>query len=388
MKKRLIILVVSLALAVGLLGFGGVAHAQSPVIYSQDFDGIGASATATLPADWRVDKNNSVRTLGTWSDAGTATEQRAGNNMGSSAQNGIYNYGAGVAGTATDRAIGWISSSSATKSGNLYAWFRNGTSQQLARVTISYDVEKYRNGSNSAGFSVQMYYSTDGSTWTSAGSNFLTSFPADANSDGFAAAPGATVAVTAKTLTFSPPIPVNGDFYLAWNYSVTSGTTTSNAQGLGIDNFSIGNPLAVTLAGFSAVQQDNAVLVTWETASELGNLGFNLYRGSSPDGWDRQLNDVLIPSQAPGSPSGFTYTWTDQADLTPGATYYYWLEAVDVNGATDVHGPISVDYVGPTAATLSGVQAAPATALPWLALAVAAGAALALTVGRLRLRRR
>ena len=149
-----------------------------------------------------------------------------------------------------------------------------------------------------------------------------------------------------------------------------------------------GAPLAAALAAFSAAQQGEGVLVHWETASELGNLGFNLYRGTSPDGWDRQLNPTLIPSQAPGSPSGFTYTWTDQADLTPGATYYYWLEAVDVNGATDVHGPISVDYVGPTAATLSGVQAAPATALPWLALAVAAGAALALTVGRLRLRRR
>ncbi|QLQ06902.1 MAG: hypothetical protein HZY76_13210 [Anaerolineae bacterium] len=106
-------------------------------------------------------------------------------------------------------------------------------------------------------------------------------------------------------------------------------------------------PLAVTLAEFSAVQQGDAVLVTWETASELGNLGFNLYRGTSPDGWDRQLNPALIPSQAPGSPSGFTYTWTDQADLAPGATYYYWLEAVDVNGTPSVHGPVSVDYVGP-----------------------------------------
>ncbi|QLQ06910.1 MAG: Ig-like domain-containing protein [Anaerolineae bacterium] len=106
-------------------------------------------------------------------------------------------------------------------------------------------------------------------------------------------------------------------------------------------------PLGVTLAEFSAVQQGETVLVSWETTSELGNLGFNLYRGSSPDGWDRQLNDVLIPSQAPGSPGGFAYTWTDQADLTPGATYYYWLEDVNLAGATALHGPISVDYVGP-----------------------------------------
>ncbi len=139
--------------------------------------------------------------------------------------------------------------------------------------------------------------------------------------------------------------------------------------------------LAVTLAAFGAVQQGEGVLVSWETASELGNLGFNLYRGTSPDGWDRQLNAVLIPSPAPGSPSGFTYTWLDQTDLTPGTTYYYWLAAIGVDGATDVHGPVSVGYVGPTATKLSRIQASPAATLPvlpWLAVVVTASAALAL----------
>ena len=37
---------------------------------------------------------------------------------------------------------------------------------------LCYNVEKYRNGSNSAGFTIQMYYSTDGTNWTSAGDNF------------------------------------------------------------------------------------------------------------------------------------------------------------------------------------------------------------------------
>ena len=141
------------------------------------------------------------------------------------------------------------------------------------------------------------------------------------------------------------------------------------------------NPQAVTLADFHAVQQGDAVLVTWETASELGNRGFNLYRGTSPAGWDRQLNAALIPSQSQGSPGGFVYTWTDQADLTPGTTYYYWLEDLDLSGATTMHGPVSVDFVVPTAVTLAGAQATPAAALPalpWLAVVAGAGAALAL----------
>jgi hypothetical protein len=207
--------------------------------YTQNFDGLGTSATATLPANWKVDKLTTAQTVGTFAAAGMMTELSAGNNMSSSATNGIYNYGAGVAGTATDRAVGWISANTAgaLKSGNLYAQFMNDTGRSVTSLSISYDVEKYRNGSNAAGFRIQMFYSFDGTTWTAATANFLTSFPADANNNGFASAPGATVSLTNQVLQVT--IPDGSNFYLAWNYSVTSGTTTSNAQALGIDNFSI-----------------------------------------------------------------------------------------------------------------------------------------------------
>ncbi len=147
-------------------------------------------------------------------------------------------------------------------------------------------------------------------------------------------------------------------------------------------------PLAVTLAGFSAVQQGDSVLLTWETASELNNRGFNLYRGVDPSGPDRQLNAALIPSQSQGSPAGFVYTWQDEADLAAGQTYWYWLEDVSLNGVATQHGPVSVDYVGPTAVTLASVSASPATApdgLAWLWVAGSAGVALGLS--RLRHRR-
>jgi uncharacterized repeat protein (TIGR01451 family) len=146
-------------------------------------------------------------------------------------------------------------------------------------------------------------------------------------------------------------------------------------------------PTAITLAGFSAVQQGDAILVTWETASELDNRGFNLYRGTSPDGWDRRLNAALIPSQSQGNPGGFVYTWEDRADLVPGTTYFYWLEDVDVYNVATMHGPVSVDFIVPTAVTLGGMAASPAAgaaALPALWVAAAAGAALGLS----RVRRR
>jgi hypothetical protein len=52
-----------------------------------------------------------------------------------------------------------------------------------------------------------------------------------------------------------------------------------------------------------------------------------------------------------------------------------------------MHGPVNVDYVGPTAVTLSGVSASPAAgaaALPWLW--VVAGAGMALGMSGLRRR--
>ena len=206
---------------------------------------IGTSATAPLPSGWKADKQSTVRTVGTYSAAVTATEQRAGTGMATNATNGIYNYAAGQPTSNLERAVGFISSSTATKSGNLYVNFTTGA-QTSTSLDISYDVEKYRNGDNAAGFSFQMYYSLDGTIWTSAGADFLTSFVRDGNTSGFSPPPGVTVPVS-KTLNV--PVAANTPFYLAWNYSVTSGTATANAQALGIDNVKISGiaPAAVPL---------------------------------------------------------------------------------------------------------------------------------------------
>ena len=143
----------------------------------------------------------------------------------------------------------------------------NNTGASLSGLQLSYNVEKYRNGSNPAGFRVQMFYSTDGSVWTNAGNNFLTSFAANADNTGFATAPGATATVSSP-LNIS--IPNGSSFFIAWNYSVASGTTTTNAQALAIDNISIlgvagnaaTNPSGVGAANPNSVQAGNSTLLT------------------------------------------------------------------------------------------------------------------------------
>ncbi|MCB0200331.1 MAG: hypothetical protein KDI03_09705, partial [Anaerolineae bacterium] len=137
-------------------------------------------------------------------------------------------------------------------------------------------------------------------------------------------------------------------------------------------------PLAVTLANFEASPQFDHILARWETVSEIDNAGFNLYRNTSPTAPDQQLNATLIPSLAPGSGQGATYDWQD-FDVDPGVTYFYWLETVALDGSTEMHGPVSATFYGPTAVTLNDFEArggSSGVAWPLLLLALAIGIAI------------
>jgi hypothetical protein len=99
-------------------------------------------------------------------------------------------------------------------------------------------------------------------------------------------------------------------------------------------------PTAVELASFSAEPQGSTVLVSWETATELDNLGFNLFR-SKAGGERIRLNDQLIASQSPGSTVGSSYRLVDRS-VEPGMAYQYWLEDIDLGGVTGMNGPVAV----------------------------------------------
>ncbi len=96
---------------------------------------------------------------------------------------------------------------------------------------------------------------------------------------------------------------------------------------------------AVGLASFTARGFESAVLLEWETASELDNLGFHLYRGVSADGPWTKLNASMIPGLG-SSPEGKQYRYVD-AGLANGTTYFYRLEDVDRHGRITSHGPVS-----------------------------------------------
>lgn len=269
---RIIATVTLIALASVYVAFAAISLSTS-IPYTQNFTSMGIPLTnpapSNLPADFRQDTIAAVRTLGNFFSASTTTARVGGANVSTTAANGSYNFGAGTTTLGdADRASGFISSGTATMSGNLYAQFVNNTGSALSGLQISYDVEKYRNGSNPAGFRYQLFYSLDGLAWTNAGPGFFTAFPADADNSGFASAPGATVSVTDKTINVS--VPNGANVYLAWNYSVASGTTTTNAQALAIDNVSVlglgnatpTNPSATGAANPNSVLPDETSTLT------------------------------------------------------------------------------------------------------------------------------
>ena len=102
------------------------------------------------------------------------------------------------------------------------------------------------------------------------------------------------------------------------------------------------SPLAVLVESFSATQVGGQVLLAWQTVSEIGHLGFNVYRGPAEQGPWTQVNDALIPSPSPGSTGGNAYELLDPIALLPDVTWYR-LEAVAVDGGVSDAGLASLE---------------------------------------------
>ena len=105
-------------------------------------------------------------------------------------------------------------------------------------------------------------------------------------------------------------------------------------------DFAVPTPTAVELVFFEARAVHGAVELGWETASELNNLGFHVYRSTTSEGAYKRVTARAIPGLG-SSPVGARYSYRDTG-LTNGVTYYYKLEDIETTGRTEFHGPVSV----------------------------------------------
>lgn len=97
---------------------------------------------------------------------------------------------------------------------------------------------------------------------------------------------------------------------------------------------------AVTISAFDASRQAGSVVLTWMTGTEVNNLGFNLYRSTSPGLRKDTLisGPGMIPSKSFGDVMGQSYSFTDTSVAT-NQTYYYTLESIDTSSAAELFGP-------------------------------------------------
>lgn len=77
------------------------------------------------------------------------------------------------------------------------------------------------------------------------------------------------------------------------------------------------------------------VTLSWETASEVGTAGFNVYRAAAPGGDFVPINATLIPA-AGNELLGAAYRFEDDA-VVPGRRYDYRIEEVEWDGSINLY---------------------------------------------------
>ena len=110
---------------------------------------------------------------------------------------------------------------------------------------------------------------------------------------------------------------------------------------------------AVTITGFVVEAGEATIFVNWETASEIGNLGFYVLRSQSESGAYERLPlgtpaAQFVPSDDFGV--GAFYEFID-VQVTPGILYYYKVQDIPASGGGETVGPVSAMIALPATST-------------------------------------
>lgn len=161
-----------------------------------------------------------------------------------------------------------------------------------------------------------------------------------------------------KTANNAPPyVPVGRTGTVKLGSSTGDGTVTREAYRGSLNTLTLGdefNPLPVSLTAFNAVRSTSNALLTWTTASEQNNKGFEVQVATDGSTF-RALG--FVDSGAPNSAQIKEYKYTDTESGKFG-TRYYRLRQVDLDGKSSYSPVRAVSFDG-LASTSGAIVAYP-----------------------------
>lgn len=126
----------------------------------------------------------------------------------------------------------------------------------------------------------------------------------------------------------------------------------SSSQNITVDGIRVGtawseSPLPVELSSFTSSVSGQSVNLSWSTATEVDNYGFEVQKSENQSDW----STIGFVHGSGNSNSNKQYAYTDQQAGT--GTIYYRLKQIDNAGTLKVYDPIAVEVEIPKDFTLS-----------------------------------
>ncbi|QOJ27398.1 MAG: lamin tail domain-containing protein [Ignavibacteriales bacterium] len=347
------------------VGYGQVSITQFDVASTQNFSGLGSSGTATLPSGFKIGTD--------WSSGSTATTLAYGTSgtgiVTGTSGGGAINWANGVTASSTDRALGFLATGSYTSPRSIIFAFTNNTGNTIGSLDVSWNYEKFRSGTRAFDWT---FFHGSTSTAGTANTNGNQSYAADANNTTIPNPPSSI----SKSFTISNLSIADGStYYLRWTYTGSGGST--NAQGLGIDDFSVTAKIIEPTTqssgiGFSSIG-DNSFTISWTSGNganrvvllrESSAVTFVPSDGTAPPAF---VSGDILETSDDGNGNYFIYNGSgnsvDVTNLNSGTTYH--VAIYEYNGSGTGVNYLSVNPATGNQATTGGgsplIQITPST---------------------------